>query len=97
LISSPIAFAQTIHVPTEGIKLTDNMTGLENGFHDPGLGSGPEDGLRPRNAILAQLPEEEYEALAKCISDLHMPGAGDGLTVVSAMRHANASESGCRK
>ncbi len=23
------------------------------------------------------------------ISDLHMPGAGDGLTVVSAMRHAN--------
>src|SRR6202162_4521724 len=23
------------------------------------------------------------------LSDLHMPGAGDGLTVVSAMRHAN--------
>src|SRR5665213_304797 len=27
-----------------------------------------------------------YDAL---LSDLHMPGAGDGLTVVSAMRHAN--------
>lgn len=25
------------------------------------------------------------------LSDLHMPGAGDGLTVVSAMRHANPS------
>jgi len=29
---------------------------------------------------------ETFEVL---ISDLHMPGAGDGLTVVSAMRHAN--------
>jgi CheY-like chemotaxis protein len=29
---------------------------------------------------------ETYDAL---LSDLHMPGAGDGLTVVSAMRHAN--------
>lgn len=29
-----------------------------------------------------------YEVL---ISDLHMPGAGDGLTVVSAMKHANPS------
>jgi CRP-like cAMP-binding protein len=64
----------------EGIKLTDNMTGmengmtgLENGFHDPGLGSGPEDGLRPRNAILAQLPEEEYEALAKCMVEVDLP------------------------
>jgi DNA-binding NtrC family response regulator len=27
-----------------------------------------------------------YDAL---LSDLHMPGTGDGLTVVSAMRHAN--------
>jgi CheY-like chemotaxis protein len=30
--------------------------------------------------------EEAYDVL---LSDLHMPGAGDGLTVVSAMRHAN--------
>jgi YesN/AraC family two-component response regulator len=29
---------------------------------------------------------EEYDVL---LSDLHMPGAGDGLTVISAMRHAN--------
>ena len=28
----------------------------------------------------------KYDVL---LSDLHMPGAGDGLTVVSAMRHAN--------
>jgi CheY-like chemotaxis protein len=30
--------------------------------------------------------KESYDVL---LSDLHMPGAGDGLTVVSAMRHAN--------
>ena len=39
------------------------------------------------------------------LSDLHMPGAGDGLTVVSAMRHSNPnavtiieriSRNGCR-
>src|ERR1700730_11466111 len=29
---------------------------------------------------------ESYDVL---LSDLHMPNAGDGLTVVSAMRHAN--------
>jgi CheY-like chemotaxis protein len=29
---------------------------------------------------------ESYDVL---LSDLHMPGAGDGLTVISAMRHAN--------
>src|ERR1700733_5615375 len=29
---------------------------------------------------------ESFDVL---LSDLHMPGAGDGLTVVSAMRHAN--------
>jgi CheY-like chemotaxis protein len=40
---------------------------------------------------LIQNPEkhitsETYDVL---LSDLHMPGAGDGLTVVGAMRHAN--------
>jgi CheY-like chemotaxis protein len=30
--------------------------------------------------------DESFDVL---LSDLHMPGAGDGLTVVSAMRHAN--------
>src|ERR1700742_2315839 len=29
---------------------------------------------------------DSYDVL---LSDLHMPGAGDGLTVVSAMKHAN--------
>jgi CheY-like chemotaxis protein len=43
---------------------------------------------------LRHISSQSFDAL---VSDLHMPGAGDGLTVVSAMRHANASESGCRK
>ena len=32
------------------------------------------------------ISSQRYDVL---LSDLHMPGAGDGLTVVSAMRHAN--------
>jgi DNA-binding response OmpR family regulator len=35
---------------------------------------------------LKLISSNAYDAL---LSDLHMPGAGDGLTVVSAMRHAN--------
>jgi CheY-like chemotaxis protein len=35
---------------------------------------------------LKLIGSEAYDVL---LSDLHMPGAGDGLTVVSAMRHAN--------
>jgi CheY-like chemotaxis protein len=35
---------------------------------------------------LRLISSETYDVL---LSDLHMPGAGDGLTVVSAMRHAN--------
>lgn len=35
---------------------------------------------------LKYISSESYEVL---LTDLHMPGAGDGLTVVSAMRHAN--------
>lgn len=35
---------------------------------------------------LNRINSENYDVL---LSDLHMPGAGDGLTVVSAMRHAN--------
>jgi CheY-like chemotaxis protein len=37
---------------------------------------------------LKHITSSSYDAL---LSDLHMPGAGDGLTVVSAMRHANPS------
>ena len=35
---------------------------------------------------LKLISSEQYDVL---LSDLHMPGAGDGLTVVSAMRHLN--------
>jgi DNA-binding response OmpR family regulator len=37
---------------------------------------------------LKHITSETYDAL---LSDLHMPGAGDGLTVISAMRHVNPS------
>jgi CheY-like chemotaxis protein len=35
---------------------------------------------------LAHISSRKFDVL---LSDLHMPGAGDGLTVVSAMRHSN--------
>jgi len=38
------------------------------------------------NEALKLICSETYDVL---LSDLHMPGAGDGLTVISAMRHAN--------
>src|SRR5579872_2078645 len=38
------------------------------------------------NDALRHITAEAFDVL---ISDLHMPDAGDGLTVVSAMRHAN--------
>jgi DNA-binding response OmpR family regulator len=38
------------------------------------------------NEALKLIGSQTFDVL---VSDLHMPGAGDGLTVVSAMRHAN--------
>src|SRR5580698_3291607 len=38
------------------------------------------------SAALKYITTIQFDVL---LSDLHMPGAGDGLTVVSAMRHAN--------
>src|ERR1700694_4598920 len=38
------------------------------------------------NDALRHIAAERFDVL---LSDLHMPGRGDGLTVVSAMRHAN--------
>src|ERR1700690_2600649 len=35
---------------------------------------------------LKHITSNSYDVL---LSDLHMPGAGDGLTIVSAMRHSN--------
>jgi len=40
------------------------------------------------SAAIKLITSHKYDVL---LSDLHMPGAGDGLTVVSAMRHANPS------
>lgn len=48
------------------------------GFHTTVAGSVPD--------ALRLISSESFDVL---LSDLHMPGAGDGLTVVSAMRHAN--------
>jgi CheY-like chemotaxis protein len=39
---------------------------------------------------LRLISSEQYDVL---LSDLHMPGAADGLTVISAMRHLNPNES----
>ena len=39
------------------------------------------------NEALSHIASEKFGVL---LCDLHMPGRGDGLTVVSAMRHANA-------
>ena len=38
------------------------------------------------NEALKLIGSQTFDVL---VSDLHMPGAGDGLTVVSAMRHSN--------
>jgi CheY-like chemotaxis protein len=39
------------------------------------------------NEALGHIARDKFDVL---LCDLHMPGRGDGLTVVSAMRHANA-------
>ncbi len=38
------------------------------------------------NEALRHIASNSFDVL---VSDLHMPGAADGLTVISAMRHAN--------
>lgn len=50
----------------------------QEGFHATRAANVPE--------ALKLISSETFDVL---LSDLHMPGAGDGLTVVSAMRHAN--------
>ena len=46
-------------------------------------------GVRTASNVAEALRLISSEAFDVLLSDLHMPGAGDGLTVVSAMRHAN--------
>ncbi len=50
----------------------------QDGFHTTTASNVPE--------ALKFISSETFDVL---LTDLHMPGAGDGLTVVSAMRHAN--------
>jgi DNA-binding response OmpR family regulator len=63
----------------EIIRLTMGKLLEENGFDVTVTGTVSE--------ALKLISSEQYDVL---LSDLHMPGAGDGLTVVSAMRHANS-------
>ena len=60
------------------IRLTLSRILCGQGFDVTMAGSVPE--------ALREIANKPFDAL---LSDLHMPGAGDGLTVVSAMRHAN--------
>jgi ActR/RegA family two-component response regulator len=50
----------------------------EHGFH-----------ITTANTVYDALRMISSETFDVLLSDLHMPGAGDGLTVVSAMRHSN--------
>ena len=45
--------------------------------------------VRVAGTVIEALRFISTEGFDVLLSDLHMPGAGDGLTVVSAMRHAN--------
>ncbi len=60
------------------IRLSLNDVLLREGFDVTSAANVPE--------ALKLISSNVYDVL---LSDLHMPGAGDGLTVVSAMRHAN--------
>jgi CheY-like chemotaxis protein len=62
----------------EALRQTLAAVLQEHGYDVTTAGSVPE--------ALKLISAESYDVL---LSDLHMPGRGDGLTVVSAMRHAN--------
>jgi CheY-like chemotaxis protein len=62
----------------ELIRLSLNDVLQKEGFNVTSAGNVPE--------ALKLISSNVYDVP---LSDLHMPGAGDGLTVVSAMRHAN--------
>ncbi len=62
----------------ETIRLTLSIILRKHGFHVTVAATVTE--------ALKHISSEVFDVL---LSDLHMPGAGDGLTVVSAMRHAN--------
>jgi len=60
------------------IRLSLNDVLELEGFEVTSAGNVPD--------ALRLITSNVYDVL---LSDLHMPGAGDGLTVISAMRHAN--------
>jgi DNA-binding response OmpR family regulator len=62
----------------ELVRFTLSDVLSQNGFNVTTAANVPE--------ALRFISSENYDVL---LSDLHMPGAGDGLTVVSAMRHSN--------
>jgi CheY-like chemotaxis protein len=62
----------------EVVRLSLSFVLEQSGFTVTSAANVPE--------ALKYISSESYDVL---LSDLHMPGAGDGLTVVSAMRHAN--------
>src|ERR1700691_4193740 len=62
----------------EVVRMSLSLVLEQSGFTVTSAASVPE--------ALKYISSENYEVL---LSDLHMPGAGDGLTVVSAMRHKN--------
>jgi CheY-like chemotaxis protein len=74
-----MALARVLVVDDDEVIRSSLSTILENhGFEVTCVGTVSE--------ALKFISSQKYDVL---LSDLHMPGAGDGLTVVSAMRHAN--------
>lgn len=63
---------------TESVLMTLQMVLERNDFDVTAVGNV--------NDALGLIATQKFDVL---LSDLHMPGAGDGLTVVSAMRHSN--------
>jgi len=77
-VAAPTAARVLLVDDDESITGTLSMVLELNGFEVVCAGSV--------NQALALIAAQPFDVL---VSDLHMPRAGDGLTVVSAMRHAN--------
>jgi CheY-like chemotaxis protein len=74
-----MALARVLVVDDDEVVRLSLCTILENHGFEVTCASNVSDALK-------FISSQKYDVL---LSDLHMPGAGDGLTVVSAMRHAN--------
>ena len=74
-----VAIARILLVDDDDVLLSVTAALLEKDDFDVTTASNVPDALK-------LISSYTYDAL---LSDLHMPGKGDGLTVVSAMRHAN--------